>query len=381
MAGFGNGFFLGGLGEGSREQAKITLAEEELATNKALQQRKLALEETNAGNANKLDLIKQADSEVEKIWTVMQETAQAQSMAGAPPEKVQGAVDALGQHAVDLIQATGRDPSTFLARKDALIANPLGTTADTPDAKNYQFYVATERAAGRQPMDFEPYQQSLKRAGATQNSVVMNGENSFAKGLGETISKKLVDQRDGALDSADIMVANQEARKFIKGGIITGTAANIKVAFGKALQLAGINLGADEISNTEAFLAARAAVVGKVIKQFGAGTGLSDADRDYAAAAAGGQIELTEESIKKILNDSDRAARYALRRYNKDAKKVQDRLIDKEGNSMVPFDLTVEEPSDPVLDEARDAIARGAPREAVIKRLQENKVQFDPKDL
>jgi hypothetical protein len=48
---------------------------------------------------------------------------------------------------------------------------------------------------------------------------------------------------------------------------------------------------------------------------------------------------------------------------------------------MIPFDLTVEEPGDPILDEARDAIAKGVPREAVIKRLQDNKVQFDPKDL
>jgi hypothetical protein len=174
---------------------------------------------------------------------------------------------------------------------------------------------------------------------------------------------------------------NTEARKLLKDGVITGTAADYKVSFGKALKLAGINFAEDEIANTEAFAASRAQVVGKIIKLFGAGTGLSDADRDYATQAAAGKITLNEASIKKILDMSDRASRNVLKRYNKDAKKVQERLIDKEGNSMIPFDLTVEEPGDPILDEARDAIAKGVPREAVIKRLQDNKVQFDPKDL
>jgi hypothetical protein len=381
MPSFGNGFFNGGYADGYEGARKTTLAEEELATNTKLKERALTLEESNAKRAGSLDLLKQADSEIEKIYGIMQETAQAQIMAGAPPEKMKGAVDSLAQHAVDLYHATGRDPSMFLARKDALLSNPLGTTADTPDAKNYQFYAASELAAGRKPMDFEPYQQSLKRAGATNNSVVMNGENSFAKGLGEKISGKLVEQRDGALEASDMLRDNTEARKLLKDGVITGTAADYKVSFGKALKLAGINFAEDEIANTEAFAASRAQVVGKIIKLFGAGTGLSDADRDYATQAAAGKITLNEASIKKILDMSDRASRNVLKRYNKDAKKVQERLIDKEGNSMIPFDLTVEEPGDPILDEARDAIAKGVPREAVIKRLQDNKVQFDPKDL
>jgi hypothetical protein len=63
--------------------------------------------------------------------------------------------------------------------------------------------------------------------------------------------------------------------------------------------------------------------VGKLIKQFGAGTGLSDTDRKFAEQMAGGQISLDEKSMRKILDISDRAARNVILAHNKRVEGVQ----------------------------------------------------------
>jgi len=80
--------------------------------------------------------------------------------------------------------------------------------------------------------------------------------------------------------------------------------------------------------------------VGTIIKQFGSGTGLSDADREYAEKIVGGKITLTEEAIRKIISINKRAYQNVIRNYNKRAKQVMEKPEAKE----LPYNLLVEEP-------------------------------------
>ena len=105
-------------------------------------------------------------------------------------------------------------------------------------------------------------------------------------------------------------------------GIVSGLAADVRVTFGKALQLAGFNYADEDIANTEAYVASSASRTAQIIKAFGAGTGLSDADREYAAKAAAGKIELTEKSLRRILDINERANAYAVRRWNEEFAKL-----------------------------------------------------------
>jgi hypothetical protein len=66
-------------------------------------------------------------------------------------------------------------------------------------------------------------------------------------------------------------------------------------------------------------MASLAAPVAQIIKQFGAGTGLSDADREFARMAAAGDIGLTSKSIKRIMEINDRAATNLIKRYTEKA--------------------------------------------------------------
>jgi hypothetical protein len=87
--------------------------------------------------------------------------------------------------------------------------------------------------------------------------------------------------------------------------------------------------------------------VGRIIKQFGAGTGLSNADREYAAKIAAGEIALTETALRRILDINDRAANRAIDLHNRNVKSIK---------TNIP--LTVEKP---VFDKPKPSAAGQIP--------------------
>jgi hypothetical protein len=87
-----------------------------------------------------------------------------------------------------------------------------------------------------------------------------------------------------------------------EGGIYSGTLANFKTEAAKAAYLlSGGNLNIATAENSETYAASRVSEVGNFIQKFGSGTGLSDADREYAKQGAAGDIAVTEASIRRLL--------------------------------------------------------------------------------
>jgi hypothetical protein len=146
-------------------------------------------------------------------------------------------------------------------------------------------------------------------------------DTAVGKGFGETI----IDARKAATDAQASLDSTRQARKLLDSGVITGFGADFKVGLGKALQQMGYHGADDAISNSEAYVATRAQEVGRLIKLFGAGTGLSDADREFATKAAAGSIELNEASIRRILDINERAAQNVLAAYNEMVTPIQSR--------------------------------------------------------
>ncbi len=139
---------------------------------------------------------------------------------------------------------------------------------------------------------------------------------AFDEKLGTDLGAQIGEARTAATDAQLSLAASEEALKLLDEGMITGFGADFRLGMGKALQQVGVNLAEDEIANTEAFVATRALEVGRLIKLFGAGTGLSDADREYATKAAAGSIEMNEESIRRIIDINNRAANNVINKYN-----------------------------------------------------------------
>jgi hypothetical protein len=172
------------------------------------------------------------------------------------------------------------------------------------------------------PADVEAQKVRIARAGASNINLAQ--EKAFESELGKEQAGSIVKSRTAAQDAASIIDTVKTGRDIMKSGMITGAGADFLVNLNQGLKTAGIDAGyADAAANSQAFTANMANSVGKLIKQFGAGTGLSDADREYAKDMAGGRISLDAKAINKILDINERAARNVITRHNKDVKGIK----------------------------------------------------------
>ena len=179
---------------------------------------------------------------------------------------------------------------------------------------------------------FEQWVKDKARASSTTVNIAPQ-EKGFETELGKGQAEALLKGRAAADDAVEIINAVQEGRNILDKGMVTGFGANFIVGAGQALKQAGVDFGGDATANAQAYTANMAQNVGKLIKQFGAGTGLSDADRQYANKMAGEEIALDEKAIRKILDINEKAARNLIRLQNKRASGVK---------TNIP--LTVDEP-------------------------------------
>jgi hypothetical protein len=164
------------------------------------------------------------------------------------------------------------------------------------------------------------------------------------------------------------------------GGIINGAFADKRLFLAKAANLLGVP-NAEKINNTEAYGAAIGQRVASMVKAFGSGTAISDGDRRFAAAMAGGNIELDEKSMRRILDIGEKAARGKIDYHNTFVDKVvnaNEGLKSARDTFIVKTPDAYQKASDPY-EKARAAIASGAPREAVAQRLKQS--GFDPGKL
>jgi len=218
------------------------------------------------------------------------------------------------------------------AAYDAAIAKESQFAPHAPPAESSLAKLQREMAAlppgdSRIPQYVAMINKEITRAPGTVVNIDQKQQGSFAAGLGTGQSKRILESQAGAQDAADILATNEVGRSLLKSGAITGAGADFFVGLNKALKQGGIDFGyADAAANSQAYGAAMAANTGKLIKQFGAGTAISDADREYATKAAAGQITMDEAAIRKVLDINDRAARNVIQRHNKLVKGVQTNL-------------------------------------------------------
>ena len=158
-------------------------------------------------------------------------------------------------------------------------------------------------------------------------------QSAFEAGLGKGQATKVMEDKAAAEDARSIIDTVAQGRQLLQSGVITGFGADYLTKFGAALNQAGVNFAEDKVANTQAFAANMAQNVGRIIKQFGAGTGLSNADREYAEKMAGGNISLDRKALERILDINERAARNVIKLHNKNVSGVK---------TNIP--LTVEEP-------------------------------------
>jgi hypothetical protein len=312
------------------EARRIT--EEQNQADLALRTNALALDARRVGNEESRLNVKDIHDRIDSTMKMIGSTIETSKASGASPEKIAAAIGLPLKQVTQLASGIGRDPSQYLALAEMMIGTPSAPQTDLGKLE------ADRRSGLIDDATYEAKVKALTTPAGTTVNVNNAGETAFAKSLGDEFAKDLVKGRQRALDAASSLQGAEQAKMLLDGGIITGAGADWMLSAGKVLQQAGINLAPDAIANTEAFAASQAKQVAEIIKQFGAGTGLSDADREFALQAAGGKITMTEQSIRRILDINARAARNTIRAYNAEAQRH---------TTGMPFDLRVPEPPEP----------------------------------
>ena len=201
---------------------------------------------------------------------------------------------------------------------EELFAAPKEVTP-TELVRNYE-YAKTPEGGG-----FKGTLGEFKALSAPKTSITLGPqEKAFETELGKGQAEGIMKSKTAATDAAAIIDTVKIGRDIMKSGMITGAGADFLVNLNQALKTAGIDAGyADAAANSQAFTSNMASNVGKLIKQFGSGTGLSDADRKYAIEMAGGRVSLDAKAINRILDINERAARNVIARHNKDVKGIK----------------------------------------------------------
>jgi hypothetical protein len=167
--------------------------------------------------------------------------------------------------------------------------------------------------------------------GATYNKPAANvnvnmpaQEREFEKQVGKDQATMLNDSKTKAIDAAQILATNQVAKNLLDNGVITGVGAEFFTKLNQGLNQAGIDFGkGTAAANSQAYGALMATNTAKLIKNFGAGTGLSDADRQYAKQAAAGDITMDEKAIRKIIDINNKAAQNVINVHNKNVSTME----------------------------------------------------------
>ena len=142
--------------------------------------------------------------------------------------------------------------------------------------------------------------------------------NTVANPIIEGVGKQFVESRKAADTAVTGIQQIHDARRALDQGAITGAAADIKTTMQKVGGLLG--LSTEQAANTEVFRAAVGNGVLSHIKALGANP--SNADRDYIEKVMGGQIQLEEKSLRKILDIQEKYSRQSIKNFNRDSERI-----------------------------------------------------------
>tara|TARA_B100000768_G_scaffold104707_1_gene97264 strand:- start:2230 stop:3483 length:1254 start_codon:yes stop_codon:yes gene_type:complete len=203
-----------------------------------------------------------------------------------------------------------------------------------PDGTSAMLTVASKEGEDDRIIDLNtmkkpPKGTVLRDSKGTEVNIDMgaDADAEFIKYLGRGRAEIMRDSYEEATQSVLNSSVIQEQWETINSaeGIFTGMGAEgIQLPLAKLLMKGGFISKDSEkmIENTEAFIANAGNMVAEVIKAFGAGTGLSDADREFAKGIVGGTVALTEASLKRLVKLQARATMRKIEMHNKKAENL-----------------------------------------------------------
>lgn len=175
--------------------------------------------------------------------------------------------------------------------------------------------------------------------------------------LAEKIMGEGVGRLSDGLDAANKAVTSIESIDTSLENIdnmFTGYGATFRMDVARAARVAGIDISdADQIENTEEYASLAGARVADYITNLGAGTGLSDKDREFAEKVVAGRIEMSPETMRRLLTTIRKQNVRTINQYNTLRGAVDNQLKGSEKAGMAFYPL-VDMPPERVEPEVDD---------------------------
>lgn len=146
----------------------------------------------------------------------------------------------------------------------------------------------------------------LVRKAPQVQEVIDKGQEVGAEKMAEANVNNFVELNTKAQDARDMIELIDRQTGRLEGGMPTGLAANVELNLRRFGELIGLPYD-PAVTNAETFISEAGKIVADQIKDFGSGTGLSDADREYAKLIAAADITTQQEALLSLLKIRRRA--------------------------------------------------------------------------
>ena len=189
------------------------------------------------------------------------------------------------------------------------------------------------------PADVQAQKMLTARAAAPKTEINVSTEKKY----GEMFAGKMAETDISKLTTAEKTPQLAESANRIidlvnSGKIISGPAADVKLAIARAMNVTGAN-NAELISNTERLISAQGQATLDAIKGAGLGTGQGFTDKDlrFLQGIAGGTINLTPETMREMANLQHRVAQRSADAWNSRVKQIPASATQGTGLSTEPI--------------------------------------------
>jgi len=236
-----------------------------------------------------------------------------------------------------MANAAGIPPDLFDELKLATVSDSIFNdyiSGEKGDLKPYQkdnkvqFFRVNER--GRvwdqdQLMWVEASQLNLEEA-PPQVQRVENVATGMADELSKIGAKNFAEAHENARLAADALGSVNRTLPTIDN-MFTGAGAELKLNISRYTRAFGVDVvDPSTITDTETYIAESGRRVAQYITNLGAGTGLSDADREYAKQVVAGNITVDATSLKRLLGVIKQNAQRTISNYNTTRSDIEKEL-------------------------------------------------------
>ncbi len=185
----------------------------------------------------------------------------------------------------------------------------------------------------------------LVRKAPQVQEVIDKGQEVGAEKMAEANVSNFVELNTKAQDARDMIELIDRQTGRLEGGMPTGLAANVELNLRRFGELIGLPYD-PTVTNAETFISEAGKIVADQIKDFGSGTGLSDADREYAKLIAAADITTQQEALLSLLKIRRRAMVETVNNFNK-VRTATAKRVGEDNMTSFPSITMPEEPTAP----------------------------------